>query len=125
MAVFMFWNTNRAPLYEEVGNICREYGVDIAIFAESELQVPSLLEILNQEVSQYFSPVLSTEGWIQFYTRYPVEWLEPRLDDGGRISMPLLKHPLGRELLIVAVHRLANCIRRTKTSHSMRGICQR
>jgi hypothetical protein len=103
MAVFMFWNTKGAPLHKEIGIICSEYDVDIAIFAESSLDAPSLLEVLNQKGPQYFSPVLPAEGRLQFYTRYQLEWLEPRFDD-GRISIRLLKHPLGRELLIVAVH---------------------
>lgn len=99
----MFWNTKGALLHKEIAIICSEYDVDIAIFAESNLDAPSLLEALNQNGPQYFSPVLPAEGGLQFYTRYQLEWLEPRFDD-GRISMRLLKHPLGRELLIVAVH---------------------
>jgi hypothetical protein len=56
MAVFMFWNTNGAPLHKEIGIICSDYGVDIAILAESNLDAPWLLAALNEKGPPYFSP---------------------------------------------------------------------
>src|SRR6266513_2958002 len=108
MDVFMFWNIERTPLYNEIGVLCRDYEVDIAIFAESELHPSSLLAALNSsEVNhRYFSQIPSIVSRVQFFTRYPFEWIEPRFDS-RHASMRLLKHPLGGELLIVGVHLLS------------------
>jgi hypothetical protein len=99
----MFWNTKGALLYNEIGAICQDYDVDLAIFAESKLDRMPLLEALNLTGPRYFIelPVLGSR--LQFFTRYPLEWIEPRYD-GRHASIRLLKHPLGEELLIVAVH---------------------
>ena len=103
MAVFMFWNTKGRPLYDQIGTICQDYDVDIAIFAEPKLATIPLLEALNPTGPRYFSELPSIGSRIQFFTRYPLEWIEPRYD-GPHASIRLLKHPLGGELLIVAVH---------------------
>ena len=73
------------------------------MFAESKLAPLPLLTALNLRGSRYFSEIPSAGTRIQFYTRYPLEWIEPRYDD-RHASIRLLKHPIGGELLIVAVH---------------------
>src|SRR6267142_5411481 len=103
MVAFMFWNIKGAPLYNEIGTICQEYDVDVATFAESKLDRIPLLEALNPTGRRYFSELPAIGSRIQFFTRYPLEWIEPRYD-GRHASIRLLKHPLGGELLIIAVH---------------------
>jgi hypothetical protein len=103
MTVFMFWNTKGASLYDEIDLIFREYDVDIAIFAESALNPLRLLTTLNRDVSSYFYELPALGNRLQFFTRYPSERVEPRFDSSS-ISMRLLKHPLGDDVLIVAVH---------------------
>lgn len=104
MAVFMFWNTNRTALYNEIGMICQEHDVDVAIFAESRLVPSLLLTALNPGGSRVFVEISSIGGSrIQFFTRYPYEWIEPTFDS-RHISVRLLKHPVGGDLLIIAVH---------------------
>jgi|SRR5689334_4725591 hypothetical protein len=105
MAIVMFWNIKGSPLYNEIGTLCSDYNVDIAIFAESQIHPSSLLTALNSIDAghRYFSQIPAIASRIQFFTRYSLEWIEPRFDS-RHVSMRLLKHPLGGELLIVAVH---------------------
>jgi hypothetical protein len=103
MVTFMFWNTKGALLYNEIGTICQDYDIDLAIFAESKLERVPLLEALNPTGPRYFIELPAIGRRLQFFTRYPLEWIEPRYD-GRHVSIRLLKHPLGGELLIVAVH---------------------
>jgi hypothetical protein len=103
MAVFLFWNTKGAALYDEIGLLCREYDVDVAIFAESKLAPFTLLTALNLTGGPRYFTLVPSMGRIQLFTRYPLEWIEPRFDS-RHASIRLLKHPLGGELLIVAVH---------------------
>jgi hypothetical protein len=67
----MFWNTKGAPLYDEIGILCQEYDVDIALFAESKLVPSLLLAALNPNGARYFSEIPSIGSRIQFFTRYP------------------------------------------------------
>jgi hypothetical protein len=91
MAVFMFWNTKRASLYDEISVICRDNDVDIAVFAELMLDPIRLLQTLNRNVSRYFFQIPSIgTSRLQFFTRYPLEWIEPRYDDRW-ISIDLLR----------------------------------
>src|SRR5207244_2116128 len=82
MAVLLVWNTRGRPLYDEACYLCREHDVDIAIFAEVGFDPVTLLTVLNTGDGGTFVQVPATDNRMLFFTRYPLEWFEPRFDDG-------------------------------------------
>jgi len=103
MAVFMFWNTAGKHLYEQIARICHDYEVDIAIFAESDLDSLSLLSSLNANTRQTYIKIPQVTNAIDYYTRFPSEWFEPRYDD-DHISIKQIRIPIAEPLLLVAAH---------------------
>lgn len=101
----MFWNTKGSPLYNQIRDICREHHVDVAIIGECKLDPVTLVTTLNRgAVAPPFIQLPSEQSRMLFFTRYPLEWFEPRYDETGHVSIKHLEHPSGVSILIVAVH---------------------
>jgi hypothetical protein len=101
MVAFLFWNTARRLLYDQITSICGEADVDVAIFTESALDAATLTVAMSTETGRpYFQiPAL---GSVQFYTRYPSEWFESRYDD-NHISVKHLTIAGSEPILLVAI----------------------
>ena len=122
MAVFMFWNTKGAPLYNQIGALCQYYDVIWRFLLKSQLAPTPLLAALNPIGPRYFTELPLIGRRLHMFTRYPIEWIEPRYDD-RHASIRLLKHPIGGEILIVALHLRANYTRQRKIKNCMSAPC--
>lgn len=105
MPVFMFWNIARKDLSAEIGEACREHGVDVLILAECHLSTKDVLIGLNGRGSPSFYEEVAApvEGRLRFFSRLPRECFRP-VEDDGRVSVRALQPPLGREIIVVAAH---------------------
>ena len=104
MVTFLFWNIGRNDIPAEVASATRENNVDILILAESRLNNNELLRRLNQSITSVYRELLiDLSPKLKFYTRYAQHSLDSLLDDGG-IALRLIKPPIGREVLLAAVH---------------------
>ena len=106
MTVLMFWNVGRRDNAHAIGELCREYDVDIVLLAEAETPSARLTSEINEAIGlgrtvrELPRPVKSR---IRALTRYDSGFVTPRFDD-GRVKMLELRQPIGLPLLIVAVH---------------------
>lgn len=98
----LFWNINRKPLSSAIKSLCDCYDVDILILAESSIQDAELLPILNENNDRTFIAPYNPSKKISFYTRIHAFELIHDNDYWGSIRK--LVHPLGIEILLVAVH---------------------
>ncbi len=97
----LFWNINRKPLSGEIKSLCDCYDVDVLILAENTMQDAELLPALNENNDRIFIAPNNQSKKISFYTR--IHDFEPIHDDQWG-SIRKLVHPLGIEILLVAVH---------------------
>ena len=103
MAVFMFWNTAGSLLYEEIRELCREHAVDVAIFAEQQFDAVTLITTLNDGGPPYFTQIPTLQKRLSLYTRWPIEWFEPR-HESGHFAIQQLRLPIALPVLLVSVH---------------------
>lgn len=97
----LFWNINRKPLSAEIKSLCDCYDVDVLILAENTMQDAELLPILNENNDRIFIAPHDQPKKISFYTR--IHAFEQIQDDNWG-SIRKLVHPIGIEILLVAVH---------------------
>ncbi|MFU8789979.1 MAG: endonuclease/exonuclease/phosphatase family protein [Methylobacter sp.] len=97
----LFWNTNRKQLSGEIKSLCDCYDVDVLILAENQIKDAELLPILNENNDRTFIAPYDLSKKISFYTR--IHDFELVHDDNWG-SIRKLVHPLGIEILLVAVH---------------------
>lgn len=103
MLTLLFWNINRKPLGGEIQWLCDYYDVDVLVLAENNMPDGYFLPKLNAGNGRTFISPFNPSPRISFYTRYPERFLELVHDDHwGAIRK--LTHPLGIEMLLVAVH---------------------
>lgn len=89
---------------EEVVAAARGHDVDVIILAEADVDEIALLKALNRDDTRtYRIPPLSFSPRLKFFVRYAHESFESILDEGG-IALRIIRPPIGRELLLVAVH---------------------
>lgn len=105
VAVLMFWNVGRRDNGEAIGQLCREYDVDILLLAEAETSSGRLVTKINSTtgLTRTLWELPRRESRVQAFTRYPPGYLEPAFDD-GHVKMLRLRSPVGLPLLIVAAH---------------------
>lgn len=98
----LFWNINRKPLSSEIKSLCDCYDVDVLILAENTMQDAELLPTLNENNDRIFIAPFNPSKKISFYTR--IHSFELVHDNDSWGSIRKLVHPLGIEILLVAVH---------------------
>jgi endonuclease/exonuclease/phosphatase family metal-dependent hydrolase len=106
MTALMFWNVGRRDDAQAIGQLCRDYDVDILLLAEAETPSARLTTEINNETGSgrmlWELPHLG-ESRIRALTRYMPGFVRPTFDD-GHVKMLELRQPIGLPLLIVAVH---------------------
>jgi hypothetical protein len=107
MATFLFWNTYKKPLKDEIVELCKEHFVDILILAESKVNDAELLISLNEKASNMFCCPPNSSSRLKFFVRYPLSCFTPIMDAGG-VSARKLSLPLGQEIILIAVHLPSN-----------------
>lgn len=104
MANFMFWNTNRNPVEEEVALVCTENDIDVLVLAEYRTNLVPLLLALNSKSDRtYIEQPFNLSERLTFITRYPVDSIKSIYDEGG-IAARLVRPPIGIEILLFALH---------------------
>jgi exonuclease III len=105
MVALMFWNTGGRDNHAAVGQLCREYDVDVLLLAEAEKASPTLATDINTaaNLTRELWELPRRESRIRAFTRYSAESIKPAFDD-GHVKMLRLTPPIGVPLLIVAVH---------------------
>lgn len=98
----LFWNINKKPLAGEIESLCDCYDVDVLILAENIMQDAELLPVLNENNVRTFIAPFNPSKKISFYTRIHAFELVHDNDYWGSIRK--LVHPLGVDILLVAVH---------------------
>jgi hypothetical protein len=97
----LFWNINRKPLSGEIKSLCDCYDVDVLILAENTMQDAEILPVLNEDTDRIFIAPFNPSTKISFYTRlHDFELVHD--DNWGSIRKII--HPIGIEVLLVAVH---------------------
>lgn len=103
MAVVAFWNINKRNRQGLIGDLVREYEVDIVALAECEIDEGKLLYRLNIGQERKYYPIDIIPSRVKIYSRYDAERFEPIKDSGGIIVRHLSL--IGSEgILLVAVH---------------------
>ncbi|WP_394753941.1 endonuclease/exonuclease/phosphatase family protein [Crenothrix sp.] len=102
MINLLFWNINRKDLTDEIKTLCDYYDVDVLVLAENKLRDVDIQVKLNKGGRVFVSP-FNPSTRISFFTRYPERFLELVHDDHWG-SIRKLTHPIGIEILLVAVH---------------------
>lgn len=103
MPVLMFWNTGRSQVAEAIGGLCRRHEVDVLVLAEMAIGSATLLTTINQGEASPFTESVTVRTRVRLFTRYPLDRVQPVSDD-GRIAIRHIRPPLGRPVLLVAVH---------------------
>lgn len=99
---FMFWNTHKEPLGSLVAAASKQHDLDLILLAECEDSTSMLLE-LNQSTERPFIHQRRSAGWVDVFSRFPIDNLEI-LGDHSRVSFLHLRHPIGKDILVAAVH---------------------
>lgn len=97
----LFWNVNRKPLSGEIKSLCDCYDVDVLILAENTMQDAEILPVVNEDTDRVFIAPFNLSTKISFYTRIHDFKL---VDDYFWGSIRKIIHPIGIEILLVAVH---------------------
>jgi exonuclease III len=97
----LFWNINRKPLASELKSLCDCYDVDILVLAENTMQDAEILPVLNEDTDRVFIAPFNPSAKISFYTRMHAFEL---VHDDSWGSIRKITHPIGVEILLVAVH---------------------
>lgn len=104
MMTFLFWNINKKPLQNTIGELAEIHEIDVLILAECEIERSDLLMQLNSISGPRFSEPYSESKRIVIYTRFPDSWLIPIAEE-GELSIRHLENPVSdTHTLIVAAH---------------------
>lgn len=95
MVTFLFWNTNRKPLLNEIQTLVREHQIDIVILGELETSPVSLLQHLNSGATSNFRIAAGQYDRIRIFTRFSSEFLTPTYEDEDFHSAPQIACSLG------------------------------
>jgi len=98
---FMFWNICKQPVGSLVAAASRQYNLDLILLAECEDSEAIRLE-LNQSTERPFIHRREA-GCIDVFSRFPLGSLAI-LGDYGRTSFFHLQHPIGKDVLLAALH---------------------
>lgn len=98
----LFWNISKKPLYGEIKWLCDCHDVDVLILAENTMTDATLLPVLNENNNRTYIAPFNPSTKISFYTRLHDFELVHDNDYWGSIRK--ITHPIGIEILLVAVH---------------------
>lgn len=98
----LFWNVNKKPLANEIKSLCDCYDVDILILTENVMQDKDILPVLNENTDRIFIAPFNPSSKISFYTR--IHDFHLIHDDDSWGSIRKITHPIGIDILLVAVH---------------------
>jgi len=99
---FMFWNICNQSIGQLVGAASKQYNLDLILLAECEDSESIRLE-LNQSTERPFIHRREAAGRVDVFSRFPLGSIAI-LGDYGRTSFFHLQHPIGKDVLIAAVH---------------------
>jgi endonuclease/exonuclease/phosphatase family metal-dependent hydrolase len=103
MVTFLFWNTNRKSLQEEIRALVQEHQVDVIILSEFAGNPVSMLEHLNSGRSAGFHIATGLCERIRIFTRFSSNFFRPTYESEW-ISIRRLRLPARLEILVVAAH---------------------
>jgi hypothetical protein len=103
MVKFLYWNTNRKPLYTEICALTRAHDIDVIILSEFADSPASLIEHLNSGGAQDFQYAPGQCERIKIFARFSSTFLTPKAED-DYVSIRQLKLPSRQEILLVAAH---------------------
>jgi hypothetical protein len=103
MPTFAFWNTGRNAPVEAVVALVREWRVDILVLAESGIPISDLVRGLNAGGKSVYFPDPGNSTRLTVLTRF---YAAPStlIRDSHGIAIRHYSMPLGRSLLLAAVH---------------------
>jgi len=116
LAVVAFWNINKRKRQGLIGDLVREYAVDIVALAECEIDESNLLYRLNVGQERKYYPVDILPSRVKIYSRYDADCFEPIRDFGG-ITIRHLSLPGSEGILLVAVHLPSRLYRREEEQY--------
>ncbi|MSP00530.1 MAG: endonuclease/exonuclease/phosphatase family protein [Acetobacteraceae bacterium] len=101
----MFWNVGQRDNGEAIGQLCREYDVDVLLLAEAGTISARLVTEINDATGsdRTLWELPRRESRVRAFTRYAPTFLKPAFDS-GHVKMLDLQLPNGLPLLIVAAH---------------------
>lgn len=94
----------KKPLQEIIGDLAEIHEVDVFILAECEIKRSELLNELNSRTGLQYSSPFSVSQKIAMYTRFPGDWLTPKLEEDGLSIRHLVNPVMKTTVLIVAAH---------------------
>ena len=103
MVTFLFWNTNRKPLQNEIRTLVQAHQVDLVILSEVAASPVSLLQDLNSGATSDFHFAAGLCDRIRIFTRFSSDFLIAT-HESERISIRRLRLPARLEILVVAVN---------------------
>jgi hypothetical protein len=105
MVALMFWNTGNLANGHAIGQLCREYDVDVLLLAEIESPSGRLVVEINPRTAEgrplWELPRL--ESRVRAFTRFAPGAVQPAFDD-RHVKMLSVQPPIGVPLLVVAAH---------------------
>ena len=116
MAVIAFWNLNKRRRQGLIGDLVREYDVDIVALAECEIDESNLLYRLNVGQERIYYPIDILPSRVKMYSRYDAGYFEPIRDVGG-ITIRHLRLPGSEGILLVGVHLPSKLHRREEEQY--------
>ncbi len=99
-----------------IGDLVREYGVDIVALAECEIDESNLLYRLNVGQERVYYPIDILPSRVKMYSRYDAGYFEPIMDAGG-ITIRHLRLPGSEGMLLVGVHLPSKLYRREEEQY--------
>jgi endonuclease/exonuclease/phosphatase (EEP) superfamily protein YafD len=100
---FLFWNTNRKPLFDLVAHLVEEHQVDVVMLAESAARPVEVLQKLNENSPDFHYAPPRAPTAVEVFTRFSGEFLRPTFES-GRVSIHRMALPARAELLLVMAH---------------------
>ncbi|MDE0140815.1 MAG: hypothetical protein OXN19_05020 [Caldilineaceae bacterium] len=104
MMTFLFWNIKKNPLQKIIGDLAEIHEVDVFILAECEIEQSVLLTELNSRPGLQYSSPFSVSRKVTIYTRFPGDWLTPKLEEDGLSIRHFVNPIMDTDILIVAAH---------------------
>jgi exonuclease III len=106
MLTFLFWNTGRKNLSENIARLVAQHKIDVIVLAECPLVPGNLLQTLNASQARYHYPEGQLCPRIQIYTSFPTTVLEV-IHYEEYSALCALQLSSGQELILVATHMVS------------------
>jgi hypothetical protein len=100
---FLFWNINRKPLADFVGQIAHARAAEVVILAECEIDAADLVRTLNQRAPGGFHYSPGANRTFSVFVRFSPQFLQPRFGS-DRVSIQHLSLPARSPVLLAMAH---------------------